>query len=309
MAGTDDRLARNREVVHRFYRAVNSKHREEFYEIVHKDFVNHGGASGDIVGPKALVDSLDPFFAAMPDWHVTEDYVLAENDKIASRGTISGTHLGSFMGIPPTNKSVSWSGIIIYRMNDEGKVIERWQDFDALGMLQQMGVVPMSGPPLRIPVDAERPPAGDMTVKATPEQIKASHDVCEKFFAAVNAKDWNAFDQVVAENCVDFDPMPIQAPGRDGLKAAYQYIAAGFPDVKHKVEEIVADGDMAIARTSVTGTNKGFYLVFPASGKVIRWTATRMFRIKNGKITATWLNMDTVGMLAQMGIIPAPAAT
>jgi predicted ester cyclase len=85
MAGTDDRLARNREVVHRFYRAVNSKHREEFYEIVHKDFVNHGGASGDIVGPKALVDSLDPFFAAMPDWHVTEDYVLAENDKIAER--------------------------------------------------------------------------------------------------------------------------------------------------------------------------------------------------------------------------------
>jgi steroid delta-isomerase-like uncharacterized protein len=144
-----DRVQRNREVIHRFYRAVNAKQRDEFYEIVHPDFVNHGGASGDIVGPKALVDSLDPFYAAMPDWHVSEDFVVAEGDRVASRGTISGTHSGSFMGIPPTGKKLSWSGIIIYRLDDDGKVIERWQDFDALGMLQQMGAVPPLGGPAR----------------------------------------------------------------------------------------------------------------------------------------------------------------
>ena len=44
--------------------------------------------------------------------------------------------------MPPTGKKLSWTGIIIYRLNDEGKVIERWQDFDALGMLTQMGVIP-----------------------------------------------------------------------------------------------------------------------------------------------------------------------
>lgn len=145
--GSVDQVQRNREVIHRFYRAVNAKDRDVFYEIVHPEFVNHGGASGDIVGPKALVESLDPFYAAMPDWHVSEDFVVAEGDRVASRGTISGTHEGSFMGIPPTGKKVSWSGIIIYRL-DDGMVIERWQDFDALGMLTQMGVVPpMGGPP------------------------------------------------------------------------------------------------------------------------------------------------------------------
>lgn len=139
------RVKRNREVIHRFYQAVNTKHRDEFYKIVHPNFVNHGGATGDLVGPKALVDSLDPFFTAMPDWHVGEDYVVAQGDKVASRGTITGTHLGPFMGAPPTGKSVAWTGIIIYRLDEDGMVVERWQDFDAMSMLQQLGVIPSPG--------------------------------------------------------------------------------------------------------------------------------------------------------------------
>ncbi len=136
------RVARNREVIHRFYRAVNDKKRDELYQLVHPNFVNHGGASGDLVGPKALIDSLDPFYTAMPDWHVTEDYVVAQGDRVASRGTITGTHLGSFMGVPPTGKKITWTGIIIYRVDDNGMVVERWQDFDRMGMLQQLGVIP-----------------------------------------------------------------------------------------------------------------------------------------------------------------------
>jgi steroid delta-isomerase-like uncharacterized protein/4-oxalocrotonate tautomerase family enzyme len=137
-----EHVKRNRDIIHRFYEAVNSKRREVFYEIVHPDFVNHGGAAGDLIGPKALIDSLDPFYEAMPDWHVSEDYVVAQGDRVASRGTISGTHLGNFMGVPPSGKKVSWTGIIIYRLDENGKIIERWQDFDAVSMLQQMGVIP-----------------------------------------------------------------------------------------------------------------------------------------------------------------------
>jgi predicted ester cyclase len=81
----------------------------------------------------------------MPDWHVSEDYVVAQGDRVASRGTISGTHLGPFMGAAPTGKKVSWNGIIIYRLDDNGMIIERWQDFDALSMLQQLGVIPTPG--------------------------------------------------------------------------------------------------------------------------------------------------------------------
>jgi steroid delta-isomerase-like uncharacterized protein len=302
---TADRIDRNKEVIHRFYNAVNTKHREVFLEIVHPDFVNHGGAAGDIAGPQALIDSLNPFYEAMPDWHVTEDFVLAENDKVASRGTITGTHKGPFMGIPPTGKAVAWTGIIIYRLNAEGKVIERWQDFDALGMLQQMGVVPVMGPPAPLTKPVEAPPLP----RASAEQLKQSHGLSEKFFAALNARDWNAFDQVVAPDCLDHDPIPMQAKGRDGLKAAYQYVVAGFPDVTFKVEEVVADGDMAIARTSMDGTNTGFFMITPATGKKAHWTAHRMFRFKNGQVVETWQNVDVIGLMVQLGLVPAPAAT
>lgn len=112
--------------------------------MVHPNFVNHGSASGGIVGPKALIDALDPFYQAMPDWRMSEDYVLAQGDRMGSHGTITGTHLGSFKGVPPTGKKLSWTGIIIYRIDDDGKFVERWQDFDALGKLTKLaGIAPM----------------------------------------------------------------------------------------------------------------------------------------------------------------------
>ena len=71
--------------------------------------------------------------------------MIAEDDRVASRSTIGGVHLGEFMGAAPTGKHVSWTGLIIYRIDDDGKIVERWQDFDALGMMQQLGVIPSMG--------------------------------------------------------------------------------------------------------------------------------------------------------------------
>ncbi len=141
----DDRVKRNRAIIDRFYDAVNNKRRDELRTLVHADFINHGGASGDLVGPDALLESLEQFYTAMPDWHVSKDYVVSQGDRVASRGTISGTHLGDFMGVSPSGKKASWTGIIIYRLDDDGKIVERWQDFDALSMLQQLGVIPSMG--------------------------------------------------------------------------------------------------------------------------------------------------------------------
>ena len=137
--------ARNTEIIHRFYRAINDKQREGIRELVHPDFVNHGGASGDTVGPQALIDSLEPFYVAMPDWHMSEDYIVAQGNRVAARGMISGTHLGPFMGAAATGKKVSWTGIFIYRLDDDGKIVERWQDFDGISMLQQLSVIPSNG--------------------------------------------------------------------------------------------------------------------------------------------------------------------
>ena len=70
--------------------------------------------------------------------------MIAEGDKVASRITAHGTHKGEFMGIPPTGKHTMQTGIDIVRIAG-GKVVERWGEFDQLGLMQQLGVIPPPG--------------------------------------------------------------------------------------------------------------------------------------------------------------------
>jgi predicted ester cyclase len=84
------------------------------------------------------------FKSAFPDLHFTIEDTLVEGDKIVWRWSSTGTNTGSMMGMPSTNKKATITGIEIYRIAN-GKIAERWGNFDQLGMLQQLGVVPMPG--------------------------------------------------------------------------------------------------------------------------------------------------------------------
>ena len=76
------------------------------------------------------------FRRAFPD---SIDIQLAEGEMVATRATSRGTHRGVFMGIEPTNKELSWTGITIDRIS-EGKIVESWTNWDVMGMMQ-LGVV------------------------------------------------------------------------------------------------------------------------------------------------------------------------
>jgi len=78
-------------------------------------------------------------YDAFPDMHVTIDDMVAEGDKVAARTTWTGTHKGEFMGVPPTNKKVTFSLIVIDRFAG-GKVVEDHGQFDALGLMRQLGL-------------------------------------------------------------------------------------------------------------------------------------------------------------------------
>jgi predicted ester cyclase len=74
---------------------------------------------------------------------IAED-MIAEGDKVVVRSTFRGTHKGDLMGIPPTGKQVTMPLILIYRIADD-KIVEHWMQADALGLLQQLGVIPPMG--------------------------------------------------------------------------------------------------------------------------------------------------------------------
>jgi predicted ester cyclase len=67
--------------------------------------------------------------------------VLAEGDKLVTRWSARGTHNGEMVGIPPTGKQISVSGIAIDRF-ENGQSVEHWEVFDQVGLMQQLGVIP-----------------------------------------------------------------------------------------------------------------------------------------------------------------------
>jgi steroid delta-isomerase-like uncharacterized protein len=103
--------------------------------------VNHSLPAGIPPNREGWKMMASMFFAAFPDMQVTIDDLLAEGDSVVTRWTGRGTHQGEMMGIPPTDKPVTLTGITIDRF-ENGKIAEHWENLDQLGMLQQLGVIP-----------------------------------------------------------------------------------------------------------------------------------------------------------------------
>ena len=107
------------------------------------DFVRHDPGGRELQGTEQNRQFIGSLRAAFPDVHYTVEDQIAEGDKVVVRYRFRGTHLGAFQGMPPTGKQVTYTGILIYRIVD-GKIAEQWTEFDLLGFLRQLGVLPTS---------------------------------------------------------------------------------------------------------------------------------------------------------------------
>jgi steroid delta-isomerase-like uncharacterized protein len=113
-------------------------------ELYATDYLGHDPSGLHGATLEEFKQSSAGLFTAFPDFHLIIDDEVAEGDKIAKRWTVTGTHKGVFMGIPPTENYITITGINFYRIAD-GKIVETWWSSDALGMLQQLGVIPPPG--------------------------------------------------------------------------------------------------------------------------------------------------------------------
>jgi len=115
---------------------------DEFYAT---DVVFHSGTGEDVRGLKDYKQHNSEFYDAFPDIHWTINDMIVEGNNKAARFTLTGTHKGTFRGIPPTNKKVTGWVISITRRNASGKIVEEWHRYDTLGLMQQLGVLPKPG--------------------------------------------------------------------------------------------------------------------------------------------------------------------
>ena len=110
-------------------------------ELVAVDAVDHSATPGMPPGLDGVKLFVTTFRTAFPDFNYTIEDQIAEGDKVVTRVTWNGTHKGPFMGIPPTGKIISVTGIDITRWSN-GKAVEHWSNEDIMGMMQQLGVIP-----------------------------------------------------------------------------------------------------------------------------------------------------------------------
>ncbi len=110
-------------------------------EIIAPDFLNHEAPPGMDRGPDSMRGLVMMLRTAFPDLHFTIEDLIAEGDRVAGRLTMSGTHRGPLMGMPPTGRTVKQDHMHIARFQD-GKAVEHWGVRDDLGMMQQLGVIP-----------------------------------------------------------------------------------------------------------------------------------------------------------------------
>jgi steroid delta-isomerase-like uncharacterized protein len=132
----------NKAVVRRVLEEVwNGKKHDRIDEFYATDFVNVDPSSPEVKNLEQFKQYIAELNAGFPDQQVTIDDLVAEGDKVVKQWSAKATHTGDFMGIPPTNKKTSMSGITIYRIVD-GKVKECVWGYDTYGFMVQLGVIP-----------------------------------------------------------------------------------------------------------------------------------------------------------------------
>ena len=131
----------NKALMHRFYEEISNGNLAVVDELIAADVVEHSPfVPGQAPGRQGTKELFTMIRAAFPDLRITVEDMVAEGDKVATRGTMSGTHKGEFMGIAPTGKQVTVGMIEILRIAG-GKMVEHWHVVDSLGMMQQLGAV------------------------------------------------------------------------------------------------------------------------------------------------------------------------
>lgn len=132
-------------VVGRFIdEVINQGRLEVCDQIVEENFVELDPLPGQQQGRQGLKDVIAMMRAAFPDIHWVSDEIVAAGDKVVTRFTWTGTHRGTFLGIPPTGRPVTVKGVVIDRLSG-GKMADSRILMDTLGMMQQLGVIPGPG--------------------------------------------------------------------------------------------------------------------------------------------------------------------
>jgi steroid delta-isomerase-like uncharacterized protein len=137
----------NKGIARRLLEAMNTGDLDVIDEIVDPGYRTHDPSlpPDHPTGPEGVKQLIQLYRGAFPDVRMTIEDQIAEGDLVVTRWTATGTHRGDLQGIAPTGRQARISGIAIDRIAG-GKITENWENWDTLGLLQQVGAIPEPAP-------------------------------------------------------------------------------------------------------------------------------------------------------------------
>jgi steroid delta-isomerase-like uncharacterized protein len=139
--------------------------------------------------------------------------------------------------------------------------------------------------------------------------MSTNSDIVRQFIeVALNQGQVDSAGDFFWEDMVEQVPFPGQGPGLEGLKDVLRGLRAAFPDMHWTVHEQIAEGAKVLTRFEWTGTHRGAFLGVPATGRAVTVWGMVIDRLQGGRIKDTRLIMDTLGLMMQLGVVPAPGA-
>lgn len=263
----------------------------EFYT---DDVVFHSAHGEELRGFEEFRRHAEEVYGAISGVHMELDEVLAEEDKVIRRWTLTGRQTGKLhhiVDLTPTNKEVMVHGITIDRVVGR-KFAEEWEFFDTLGMMQQLGFV------------------------ITPPKMAASveeNKALLRHFVGELSKGEAAAIAVVDETCsadfVQHNAYGEDVRGREHYKRRVADLCRAFPDLHFAIDDIVAEGDKVASRWTMTGTQVGelhHVVDLSATSKKVTVQWITIDRIEGGRFVEAWERFDTLGVMKQLGFELTP---
>lgn len=271
---------------------------DEYFAV---DYFYH--AVPEIHGAEGVKQHVAGLRASFSDFHLSLEDMIAEGDKVVSRWIGSGNNTGEFMGVPPTGRQITITGIIISRVAGD-KIVEEWESSDQLGMLQQLGqILPMLDAPLSA-LQRMRP---EEFKWSEPSEITGDPGDREKNKALIqreeeevwNQRNLNTFKDLYSPSFINHDPGFPGVKDFESFKQFWNMVGQITKDYHLTVEDMIAEGD----KVAVSWSSR---FIDTATAKPINNKGILIFRIADGKIVETWFSTDMLGFVQQLGIIPTP---
>lgn len=298
--GKMTREEENKAVVRQFWQAGWKQENQAVFDgICAVDYVNHDPNLPEVIDLNSYKQHVALHVSAFhADKAVEVDEMVAEGDKVVARWAWRVTHEGEYMGIPPSGNQVTLTGMTFHRLA-QGKVAENWHQYDALGFMQQLGVVPPMG---REDFTWGQPMERGAGVPGDPgANIAIYRREGEELW---NEGNLDVLDEIFSADFVNYDPSWPGVIDRESFRewAAGWLVAA--PDIELTFEDIVSEKDLVAGRWISRWTDVSGVAGSQPTGKQIEVTGMDICRIADGKIVERWWAKDVQGAMQQLGVVP-----